>query len=62
MRLKKIAPFLFVLAVVLVFANQIFAQIELPRITTACENKNGDLYAFNDGFSSRKESGKLVTG
>ena len=35
------------------------ALIQLPRISTACETKSGEFYAFNDGFSKEKKcSGK----
>lgn len=30
---------------------KVFGQLELPRISTACEDKSGLLYSFNDGFS-----------
>lgn len=34
-----------------VFVPKLLAQIEIPRITTACEMKNGQLYGVSDGFS-----------
>lgn len=35
------------------------AQVVLPRISNACESKNGQLYAFNDEFSNQEKcSGK----
>lgn len=40
------------------------AQIELPRISTVCEYKNGQLAAIDDGFSLLKkcpDNGRLVT-
>lgn len=38
------------LTTAIVFANQV-----LPRITTACEDKSGLLFAVDDGFSLRKK-------
>jgi hypothetical protein len=36
----------------ILFTGKVLAQIELPRITTACESKTGQIFAFSDGFSS----------
>jgi len=58
MKINKILliPVLFFLGLLLV--KQISAQIELPRITTACEMKNGALFGVDDGFSILKKCPK----
>lgn len=39
----------------LYFAPTVIAQLNLPQITTVCENKNGTIYSFDDGFSTKLE-------
>lgn len=52
-KLFKIALIPGIALLFFLFSGTISAQINLPQITTACETKSGELYAFNDGFSSR---------
>lgn len=54
----KMLLFLPLLFAGLLFVKQISAQVELPRITTACEMKNGALFAIDDGFSILKKCPK----
>jgi len=55
---KKILLSLAFLSAGFLFVKQISAQIELPRITTACEMKSGALLGINDGFSILKKCPK----
>lgn len=52
-KMKKIMFPALVLVLTLLFTKNVFAEIDLPRVTTACELKNGQLFAINDGFSLR---------
>lgn len=56
MKIIKIVPFLLI-AFVLIFlgVTRIYAQQGFPTITIACENRSGNLSAFNDGFSVLKK-------
>lgn len=54
MKMKLLAIILFVV-VGLFIVKKISATSLLPQISTACETKNGNLYAFNDGFSLFKK-------
>lgn len=56
MKIIKTAPF-FLIAFALIFlgVSRIYAQQGLPTITTACENRSGLLWAFDDGFSMFKK-------
>ncbi len=56
MKILKIFPFLLI-AFVLFFLgfSRIYAQQGFPTINTACENRSGLLWAFDDGFSVFKK-------
>ena len=41
--------------VTFIYVPKVLAQIALPTITTACEAKDGQMFAFNDGFSLLKK-------
>lgn len=52
----KRKTFTFILVLILfslgfLTVSQIYAQQIFPTVTTACENKNGELHAMDDGFS-----------
>lgn len=51
---KAIVFSLLLFGLVKISASIVLADSHLPRITTACESRNGRLFAFDDGFSFRK--------
>lgn len=52
MKYKKTLIFVAIIIVsAVLITNKVYAQLQLPRISTACEFKGGALHAFNDGFS-----------
>lgn len=56
--MKKIKVTVFVTSLIFVTIlsiSKVFALDQLPVINTACENKNGLLFAIDDGFSIFKE-------
>lgn len=56
MKITKIFPFLLIVFVLIFLGvSRIYAQQGLPTITIACENRNGLLRAFDDGFSLLKK-------
>lgn len=57
-KMKKITFFSIILITfisVFLIVSKIYAQQIFPTITTACENRDGDLKAINDGFSLFKK-------
>ena len=54
MKKLKIGIIIASVATIIFGTATVFAD-NLPNITTACEQANGVLYAFNDGFSHRKK-------
>lgn len=52
---RRIRNFLLGLVVIVplmfVTSEKVFGLLEFPTISTACEDRSGNLYAFNDGFS-----------
>lgn len=56
MKIIKILPFLLIIFILIFLAvSRIYAQQGFPTITTACENRSGLLWAFDDGFSVFKK-------
>lgn len=55
---KFLLIFPFLIFSVLFFSKDILAQLELPRISTACELRNGQLFGIDDGFSLLKKCPK----
>lgn len=56
MKIVRFLPLLLIILVLIFLGiSRIYAQEGLPTITTACENRNGLLRAFNDGFSLLKK-------
>lgn len=64
MKYKKTLIFVaIILVLVVLLASKVYAQLQLPRISTACESKDGYFRSFNDGFSFLKscpKSSRLV--
>lgn len=55
----KSLTFILILALLsLSFVTVSYAQQTLPTITTACEDKNGELHSMDDGFSLFKNCSK----
>lgn len=56
MKIIKVLPFLLIILVLIFLGiSRIYAQEGFPTITIACENRNGLLRAFDDGFSLLKK-------
>lgn len=51
---KAIVIPLILLGLIIIGASKVIAASDLPRVTTACEYRNGLLFAVDDGFSFRK--------